>query len=105
MFRRERDARRVAKAVREHKETMGAFARASLANAQDYKETYMGRTPFAPKTLSTTNAVTWVHPENVRAGENNPHRKIDAQRKKGLLTQGEAAMEKAEVQISKGKIY
>jgi hypothetical protein len=102
MFRRERDARRTAKAVRDHQETMAAFGRASLANEQDYRNTAGKNNSALP---SNASIATWAHPENVRVGQDNPHRKIDAQRKKGLITQGEAAMEKLEVQARKGKVY
>lgn len=112
MFRRERDTRRTAKAVRTHEKTMDALAKASLANDQDYRSSLMN-TAVTKKEMKEKgpyherygSVVTWAQPESVRSGEYNLHRKIDAQRKKGLITQGEAAQEKLEIQYSKGKVY
>lgn len=107
MFRRDKDARRTAKAVRDHKDTMDAFARASLANTQDYSSTVQGFTEEGKPVTSKekySSVVSWRKPEGVRT-TGSLSRKVDDQKKKGLITQGEAENEKLEISARKGNVY
>lgn len=110
MFRRERDARRTAKSIRNHQDTMEAFGRASLSNAanKEYSSTVSQFDPEKEKMISSKESYpavsSWRKPEGVRPS-GSLSRKVDDQKKKGLLTQGEAEKEKLEISARKGNIY
>lgn len=102
MFNRARDARRVAKSIRTHEATMAAYGKASSNAGQSLSSTIThpneAGTGMTTSKESYPSAVLHTRPESVRRTTSRSS-KVDAQRKKGLLTQGEAAMEKLEIQI------
>lgn len=101
MFNRARDARRVAKSIRTHEATMAAYGQAS-SGAGSLSSTVThpndAGTGLTTSKESYPSAVLRTRPESVRL-TSSPASKVDKQQKKGLLTQGEAAGEKLEIQI------
>lgn len=111
MFRRERDTRRVVKAVRSHEDTMAALGRASFKNVGELSSSFVGVTGDSPEnaklsrmTESYPGESLWNKPKSVR-DVNSTEAKIDRQNKKGLITQGEAQYEKTELSMREGNTH
>jgi len=89
---------------------MEAFGKASLSNAadKDYNSTITHFDPEQEKMVSSKEAYpavsSWRKPESVRPS-GSMSRKVDDQKKKGLITQGEAEKEKLEISLRKGSVY
>jgi|LauGreDrversion4_2_1035121.scaffolds.fasta_scaffold198647_2 hypothetical protein len=100
---RARDARRVAKSIRTHQATMAAYGAASMGGrpgnlSSTIQHPNSSGTGMTSSKESYPSAVLHTRPESVRLTTSRAS-KVDKQRKKGLLTQGEASMEKLEIQI------
>jgi len=99
---RARDARRVAKSIRTHEKTMQAYSNAVSGGRPGNLSSTIQHPNASGSAMVTSkesypNAVLHMRPESVRLTTSRTS-KIDRQRKKGLLTQGEASMEKFEAQ-------
>jgi hypothetical protein len=105
---RARDARRVAKSIRTHQATMAAYGAASMGGrpgnlSSTIQHPNSSGTGMTSSKESYPSAVLHTRPESVRLTTSRAS-KIDKQRSKGLLTQGEASMEKFEAQAM-GSLY
>ena len=99
---RARDARRVAKSIRTWQTTMQAYSNASAGGrpgklSSTIQHPNSDGTGMTSSKESYPSAVLHTRPESVRLTTSRAS-KIDKQRSKGLLTQGEASMEKFEAQ-------
>jgi len=100
---RARDARRVAKSIRTHQETMAAYGAASIGGrpgnlSSTIQHPNSSGTGMTSSKETYPSAVLRTRPESVRLTTSRAS-KVDKQRSKGLITQGEAAHEKLEIQI------
>lgn len=106
--RREMNSRRVAKSVRTHQATMAAYGRAAQSNFQllshsqdhpniDPSDPHRVLSPRMTNSKQTYHSVTlWRKPKSVSI-VGSPDQKVDAQHRKGLITQAEHAQEKTEI--------
>lgn len=106
--RREMNPRRVAKSVRTHQATMAAYGRAAQSNFQllshsqdhpniDPSDPHRVLSPRMTNSKQTYHSVTlWRKPKSVSI-VGSPDQKVDAQHRKGLITQAEHAQEKTEI--------
>jgi predicted NAD-dependent protein-ADP-ribosyltransferase YbiA (DUF1768 family) len=110
MIRRERDARRVAKSIRTHEKTMMGYNMASSMNLsnKNYTSTITRFDDAKNEMVSDKevypSVVNRAIPETVRIS-GSATSKVDRQRKKGLITQGEAASEKLEIAAKNRRIH
>lgn len=100
---RARDARRVAKSIRTHEKTMQAYSNAVLGGRPGNLSSTIQHPNASGSAMVTSmesypSSVLHMRSETVRS-TSSPASKIDRQKKKGLLTQGEAHMEKFEAQM------
>lgn len=110
--RREMNPRRVAKSVRTHQATMAALGNAAVSNvgdlshSQDHPNTDQSRMErvLNPRMTNSKQVYSgyslWRKPNAVNI-VGSVDQKIDKQRRKGLITQGEAATERGLLSLNK----
>ena len=113
--RREMNPRRVAKSVRTHQATMAALGNAAASNIGDlsHSQNHPDIDPSNPGRstgrMTNSNQVysgysLWRKPKSVNL-VGSVDQKIDKQRRKGLITQGEAATERGLASLKNPKDF